>query len=250
MRTAANSAGYLLDSGYVKENSSILDIGCGPGTITCDFAALALKGHVVGIETNEEVLEKARGVAESRNISNIEFKVGDIHALDFPDASFDVVHAHQVLQHIADPVKALREMLRVTRLGGVVATRESDFETITTFPDEDGLFAEWKALYMDIAKKADGCPTAGRRLLSWAKAAGAKDVKPSASAWCFATPEARSFWVNTWAERIPTSFKDAAVRSGLTDGSDFQKYVDAFRRWEAAEDGVVLFTHAEILCFV
>jgi ubiquinone/menaquinone biosynthesis C-methylase UbiE len=48
---------------------------------------------------------------------------GDVHDLPFPSGSFDVVHAHQVLQHVADPVAALREMVRVCRPGGVVAVR-------------------------------------------------------------------------------------------------------------------------------
>ncbi len=50
--------------------------------------------------------------------SNVRFATGDVYALDFDDASFDVVHAHQVLQHLQDPVAALRELRRVLRPGG------------------------------------------------------------------------------------------------------------------------------------
>lgn len=143
-RTAENSAAYLLNSGCIKETSHILDIGCGPGTISCDFASLAPKGKIVGIETNDVVLYKARAIAQSRNLTNIEFTVGDVQALDFPDASFDIVHTHQVLQHVADPIKSLQEMLRVTKPGGVVAARTADFSTLAMYPDGDGLLEEWK----------------------------------------------------------------------------------------------------------
>ena len=249
-RTAANSAAYLLESGRLKEDSRVLDIGCGPATITCDFAALASKGQVIGIETNNDVLEKAREVAKSRNLSNIEFQVGDIHALNFPDASFDVVHVHQVLQHIPDPVQALREMLRVTKPGGVVASKTADLETLATYPDNDGLLAEWNALHMSVARGVGGQPDAGRKVLSWAKAAGAKETKLTASVLCLSTPEGRHFWASTWQERMMTSFKDAAVRAGVTDGSDLQKYLDALLKWEKAEGGTLMLTHAELLCFV
>src|SRR5512147_687271 len=93
-RTAANSAAYLL--GSLKPHMRILDIGCGPGTITADLAELVPDGHVT---------------------------VADVHALDHPDDTFCVVHAHQVLQHVGDPVQALREMRRVTRPGGFIAVR-------------------------------------------------------------------------------------------------------------------------------
>ncbi len=94
-----------------------------------------------------------------------------MHALELPAASFDVVHAHQVLQHVADPVAALREMARVTRPGGVVAVRDSDYAAFAWYPRLPGL-DRWLALYEDAARANGGEPDAGRRLLAWAHAAG------------------------------------------------------------------------------
>ena len=87
-----------------------------------------------------------------------------MHALDFPDDTFDVVHAHQVLQHVGDPVAALREMRRVTRPGGVVAVRDSDYAAFTWFPQLPEL-DEWLDLYQRVARGNGGEPDAGRRLL-------------------------------------------------------------------------------------
>jgi len=105
-RTAEDSAGYLLP--HLRPGISVLDVGCGPGTITVDLAARVETGRVTAVEITDEALDLARAEARARNQSNIEFATSDVHALEFPNDTFDVVHAHQVLQHVADPVQALR----------------------------------------------------------------------------------------------------------------------------------------------
>ncbi|KAI0938467.1 hypothetical protein AcV5_000144 [Taiwanofungus camphoratus] len=123
-------------------------------------------------------------------LTNIEFVVGDAYALAFPDGTFDVVHAYQVLQHVPDSVRVLREIRRVAKPGGLVAVRESDFSKITWSPDVDGL-ADWQDLHMRVARSLGGEPDAGRRLVSWAMQAGfdRNAIDAAASAWCSGTPE-------------------------------------------------------------
>ena len=79
----------------------------------------------------------------------VAFAVGDVYALEHADDSFDVVHAHQVLQHLTDPVAALRELRRVARPGGVVAVRDADYAGMTWFPASPVL-DEWSALYHEV----------------------------------------------------------------------------------------------------
>ena len=107
-RTAANSAAYLLPS--IKPHMHILDVGCGPGTITLDFAALVPEGRVIGIDQSAGVLEQASEGAKARGLTNVEFTTGDVFALKYPDATFDIVHCHQVMQHVPDPVAALKDL--------------------------------------------------------------------------------------------------------------------------------------------
>ena len=118
-RTAENSAAYLLD--HLVPGQRLLDLGCGPGTITLDLAGRVAPGEVVGIDRSAEVVAEAEAAARARGAANVSFAVGDGYALDHPDGSFDVVHAHQVLQHLSDPVAALREAHRV--LAGVVGAQ-------------------------------------------------------------------------------------------------------------------------------
>src|ERR1700739_1539103 len=137
-RTAENSAAYLLP--HLAPDAKVLDVGCGPGTITADLADRVPQGHVTGVDAAQEVIEQARN---QQSQGNLDFATGDVYALDYPDASFDVVHAHQILQHLGDPVRALREMRRVTRPGGLVALREADFGGMTWYP-ELPILADWR----------------------------------------------------------------------------------------------------------
>ena len=143
-RTAENSAAYLLP--LLTPDARVLDVGCGPGTITADLAALVPDGHVTGIDAAEGVLDNARAEAEQRGSGNVTFETGNVYQLSYPDDSFDVVHAHQVLQHLSDPVAALAEMRRVCRPGGLVAARDGDYAGMFWFPEDPGM-TEWQALY-------------------------------------------------------------------------------------------------------
>ncbi|KAF8495038.1 S-adenosyl-L-methionine-dependent methyltransferase, partial [Gautieria morchelliformis] len=204
----------------------ILDVGCGPGTITADLASLVPKGHVTGLEYAPEVLTQARSTAAQRGLTNIEFVVGDVNGLDFPDGTFDVVHAHQVLVHVGDPVQALREMRRVAKPGGIVAR---------------------------VVRSNGAEPNAGRRLHVWARLAGIDPIgiTATASTWCYRTPEERAWWSGLWAERIvATPFARSAVSGGYATEQDLAGIAQAWRDWGADEDGWFAVLHGEIICRV
>lgn len=244
MRTAANSAAYLLP--HLRESDSLLDIGAGPGTITAGLASLV--SQVTATETGQRELDLSRATVAARGISNVGFSVQDVHDLTFPGSSFDVVHAHQILQHVADPVQALREMARVTRPGGLVAARDGDYAAFTWWPQLPEL-DEWLRLYRTAARANGGEPDAGRRLLSWAQTAGLTDITATSSTWCFAAPADRDHWGRMWADRITQS---ALARQLVDDGyaatSDLHRISAAWLSWAAAEDGWFSVLHGEILC--
>jgi SAM-dependent methyltransferase len=245
-RTAEDSAAYLLP--YLKPGSSVLDIGCGPGTITADLAARVAPGPVKAVDQFADVLNVAHAEAQRRNLSNIAFASADVHKLEFPDDAFDVVHAHQVLQHVGDPVQALREMRRVCRPGGVVAARDSDYAGFIWFPRFPALDL-WLDLYEQAARANGGEPDAGRRLLSWALEAGFDDIKPTGSMWCYATAETREWWGGMWADRIlHSAVADDLLNSGLATTAQLEEISAAWRDWAAAPDGWLAIPHGEILC--
>ncbi|MCX5144169.1 MULTISPECIES: class I SAM-dependent methyltransferase [unclassified Streptomyces] len=245
-RTAANSAAYLI--GELRPDMAVLDVGCGPGTITADLAALVAPGRVTAVDTTREILDKAAAEAAERGLDNVEFAVADVHALDFPDDSFDVVHAHQVLQHVGDPVQALREMRRVCRPGGLVAARDSDYAAMSWFPESPEMTA-WQELYRRVARANGGEPDAGRRLLSWAREAGFTDITPTAASWCFATPESRDWWSGLWADRtVGSAYAARAVDGGHATQEQLTALAEAWRTWGAQDDGWFMVPHGEVLC--
>lgn len=245
-RTVANSAAYLVE--HLVPGRTVLDVGCGPGTITVDIAERVAPGRVTAVDTSTGVLAQAGELAAERGVRTIDFAVADVHALDFPADSFDIVHAHQVLQHVADPVRALREMRRVCKPGGIVAARDADYAAMTWYPESPGLTA-WLALYRKIARANGGEPDAARRLLSWARRAGFDDITMSTSAWCYATPDQRAWWCGVWAERIVRSaIADQARADGHATDDELRAMSDAWYAWRDAPDGWFGILHGEILC--
>jgi len=225
----------------------VLDIGCGPGTITLDFAALVAPASVVGIDVAPTAIEAAIAERERLGTTNVEFRTADLYALDTEDDTFDIVHAHQVLQHLDDPVRALREMRRVCRPGGLVAARDGDYEAMTWYPAVPAMSA-WLRMYDAVARANHGEPNAGRFLLAWAQAAGFTDVQAGASAWCFATPEDRSWWGELWADRITQSaIATQAVEIGAATEAELREMADAWRTWATEPDGWFAVLHGEIL---
>ncbi|AJE80819.1 putative methyltransferase-UbiE family [Streptomyces albus] len=245
-RTAANSAAYLL--GSLGPGDTVLDIGCGPGTITADLAALVPEGRVTGLDRAPGILEQAREHAAGRGLRNLGFEVGDVHELPYPDGSFDVVHAHQVLQHVGDPVRVLSEMRRACRPGGLVAARDSDYAAMTWYPQVSAL-DDWLALYRRVARANGGEPDAGRRLKSWARAAGFTDITATTGSWCFATAEERAWWSGLWADRTLNSpYGQQAVEGGHADPGRLREIAEGWRAWGASPDGWFAVLHGEVLC--
>ncbi|MFF0265136.1 class I SAM-dependent methyltransferase [Kribbella sp. NPDC004536] len=243
-RTAENSAGYLLPQ--LRPGMSLLDVGAGPGTITADLARLVAPGRTTALEANAAALDITRKAFENTD-ADVEFVVGDVHALDLPDDTFDVVHAHQVLQHVADPVQALREMRRVCKPGGVVAVRDSDYHGFVWYPELPEL-TEWMDLYQRMARANRGEPDAGRRLLSWAQAAGFEQADVTTSTWSFANPEERAFWGGMWADRIRSSALADQARAAGVPEETLEAISQAWRTWTETPDAFISILHGELLC--
>jgi len=243
-RTATNSASYLLP--HLNPSMSLLDVGAGPGTIAADLARIV--ASVVSTEVTEEALSLSREHVQSLGLSNVEFDVQDVQALTYDDNSFDIVHAHQVLQHVSDPVLALSEMRRVAKPGGYVAARDSDYAAFAWYPLLPQL-DNWLQLYRSAARANGGEPDAGRRLASWARSAGLREIEATSSTWCFSTADDREWWGTLWADRMTESaIARQIVDSGLATSEQLATISAGWREWADHDDGWFSVLHGEILC--
>src|ERR1700761_2686748 len=112
-RSAERQARFLLPQ--LKPGQRLLDIGCGPGTITLGLAQAIAPGHVTGLDQAGSQLELAAQNAMARDIHNVRFLPGSIYELPFADGEFDVVFAHAVFEHLQEPLFALREIRRILK---------------------------------------------------------------------------------------------------------------------------------------
>ena len=244
-RTAANSAAYLLP--HLREGQRLLDVGCGPGTLSLDLARLVGPGEVVAEDLSEDVLEIAEAYRRERGATNLRFRAGDVYALDHPDDSFDVAHAHQLLQHLARPADALRELARVTRPGGLVAVRDSDYGGMFWAPADESL-DRWQEIYHAVSARNGGDADAGRHLLRFARQADVGAARVSSSNWTFADPESRSWWSGLWAERlVESSLAQQAMDYGIATREELAAVSEGFRRWGNEPDGFFACPHGELL---
>jgi 2-polyprenyl-3-methyl-5-hydroxy-6-metoxy-1,4-benzoquinol methylase len=245
-RTVDNSAAYL--ASHLGAGQRVLDVGCGPGTITVDLARRVAPGHVLGIDVSAAVLEQARSTAAEAGVGNVSFAHADIATGDVGLGRFDVVHAHQVLLHLTDPVGALASMLALARPAGLVAARDTDYAAAFWWPPDPRL-DRWLQIYRAVARDNGAEPDAGRRLMAWAHAAGAATLTPSASIWCHSSPDERAWWGGMWAERIVRSrIAEQAVAYGHASTEELADIATAWTRWAADPDGWFAIPHGEILC--
>lgn len=247
-RTVDNSAAYLVP--WLEPGRSLLDVGCGPGTITVDLGRRLSPGTVLGIDPASGVIDEARSQPDIP--ANVRFEVADLHQVEsqlgLGAGRFDIVHAHQVLQHLSDPVGALRAMRRLCAPGGVVAVRDAEYASMLHYPADPEL-GRWLEAYHRVSRANGGEPDAGRRLLHWAHQAGFNEVSPSASAWCFATEEDRRWWGGLWAQRTTeSSLADRAVELGICQRADLEGFAAAWLRWADDPSGWFAMLHGEVLC--
>jgi len=244
-RTAENSSAYLLP--HLRVGQSLLDVGCGPGTITADLARLVAPGEVVGLDAAADVVARAGTHGSEAGLDNLRFEVGDLFALGYPDESFDVVHLHQVLQHLGDPVAALVEMRRVLRDGGWLAVRDGDYGEFTWSPPSEGL-TRWMELYHQITRRNNAEADAGRYLAEWVEAADFDSIARSRSDWTYESVEEREWWADLWADRVLYSeFARQGLEYELTTSEELSEISDAFRAWSDSDDGIFVVVHEEVL---
>jgi SAM-dependent methyltransferase len=233
-RTATRMADYLLP--HLRPGMRLLDVGCGPGSITLGLAELVAPGEVVGVDIEQAQLDDAQVRAAEAGLTNIRFVPGTAYALPFPDASFDAVFASALLQHLGEPVRALREFRRVLRPGGVAGINDPDWTDRVHTPSTPLLerMVELRVQLYEANGGSPGYASHQRRLLLEAGFARAESY-PVANGG--GTPAAlRDF---SWRQANEfREFRNGLIAHGLADGATVDAIVAEIETWAQRPDAM------------
>jgi ubiquinone/menaquinone biosynthesis C-methylase UbiE len=228
-RNVATDAAFLLP--HLRPGMRLLDVGCGPGSITIGLAGVVAPGEVVGLDIAPVQVEAARALAAEEGAANARFEVGSVYALPFPDASFEAAFAHTVLEHLADPVAALREVRRVLKPGGVIGVRDGDWGGRVIAPPSP-LVEEGYALYARLWVLNGGNPNRGREHRALLREAGFARIVASAWGAASGTPEeTRGLAAIAHTQLSRPEFVERVVALGWTDRERLAQLAAAQLAW-------------------
>ena len=192
-RNAAACAGHLLP--HLEPGTDLLDLGCGPGSISRGLARAVAPGRMQGVDMEESQIDIARAAAEADGLENARFLAGDVLDLPFGADSFDVVHCHALFMHVPDTRALLGEIRRVLRPGGLLSVRDlvgSASFLETGHGDLDGMMNA----FIDLIEANRGHGEMGRKLKRHLMAAGLVDVRMSFGVETYDTVEDIRFFAN------------------------------------------------------
>jgi ubiquinone/menaquinone biosynthesis C-methylase UbiE len=250
-RSATREAAFFLP--HLTPGMRLLDVGCGPGTITLGLAAAVSPGEAVGIDVEETVLDRARTLAKQERAANLRFEQASAHTLPFDDDTFDAVFAHTLLEHVPDPRLVLTEMRRVLRPGGVLGVRDCDWGSGVFWP-ADPLVQQAADLYARVWSHNGGHPNLGRQLRALLRAAGFTRIATSTSfRWDGShddpTNGSPAFGALLAQRLLLPNFADPIIANGWADQATLQRISQACTQWSTHPDAYVAMIMTEAVAW-
>ena len=246
-RNAETHAAHLLP--HLRSCSRVLDLGCGPGTISVGLAKAIEPGELHGIDMEESQIMIARASAAAGGHHNTTFHVGDATDLPFDDDYFDAVNTHAVLMHIPDTEGTLSEVMRVLKTGGVLASREMITEASFVGPEDAVDKSAWDTFGRLISARG-GHPNMGRNLKNVFVNAGFVDVEASGSFDFFDSLDDVAFFhafVNQWF--LSDEVAGPATQFGIATKEQFDKWRDDMDRWDGHPGAIAAIAFGEAVGF-
>lgn len=238
-RNIDNCASFLKP--HLKRSTRVLDCGCGPGTITADFANYC--DNVVGIDQAPLIIQHA-----SETFPNITFLTADVTNLPFEDNSFDIVFAHILLVYVSDLSSALKEMHRVCAVDGYVAIRESEVTTHLIAPYTFG-FSLYCSVYNKGLQLTQGHPHIVTDLPGHLRKVGFNEYVISTSSWIFSSLDDRKWWGSLWIARLTHgNMIDTWKTNGIVNDDQLRLMIESFQSLQTDENAFYILPCVEFLC--
>lgn len=246
MRSAQSHAGFFLP--HLKTGMSVLDCGCGPGTVTLGFAELVAPGSVVGSDIEESQVALASENALRRNLTNVRFEAADLYELPFADASFDAVFMSAVLGNLQEPLRGLREAHRVLKPGGVIGVKEFDHGGDIVYPDEPAM-AKYDELYRRLRSEFGHDPEGGRKIGVRLVKAGFREVRMSASYESLSEPKTLRGAARVFIGLLTEGWSEAFQSRGWATAEDIKAMSDAWLRFAESPGALFVSAWCEAIAF-
>jgi ubiquinone/menaquinone biosynthesis C-methylase UbiE len=239
-RTVDTSAAFLVP--HLRAGVRLLDCGCGPGSITVGLAAIVAPGEAIGLDPQPAQLDRARALAAEQRASNLRFELGSVYDLPFPDASVDVVFANALLVHLAEPLRALKEMRRVLKPGGVVGIADDDMGTMLWEP-RTALLSEAQRIFRLAVEHHGGDVYRARHYRRLLRDAGfARPVAGTSfgTMGVYGTDDATRGFAAWFVEQISTpSFVELVTSQGWADLGKMEALIAEIMAWGERDDAFV-----------
>ena len=221
---------------HLRFGMRVLDLGCGPGSITFALADLVGPGGVVGIDQDSAIIAKARETLaeEGREAADVRFEVGDAHKLPFPDESFDAVWSQFVFMHLNEPQQAMAEVRRVLRPGGVFGLMDYDLG-LFLFEPETELSRQRNELFVRVQQFNGGSMHTAKRYRRMLLNAGFRASQASAFLVSCGTLEETSKAAAGWHVFFSAQLR-TAFEQGWIDGSKRDELLQDLLAWGERPD--------------
>ena len=244
-RTADQQAAFVLP--YLHPGMNLLDVGCGPGTITVGLAHVVAPGHVTGIDHDEEHIEAARALAAKREVTNVTFQIGDTLSLPFEDGTFDAAFENNVFIHLAqDAVQAAGEVYRVLKPHGFFAARDADAEAVVWGHLSDPL-KQLDKLMIAWQQHRGSDITLGKRLPTILREAGFTNTFKSVSADTKGTPASVHSHAETTMSLLNGPLGRDSIDNRWVDRPTLERLKDSILEWAEHPDAFFANVHVEVI---
>jgi ubiquinone/menaquinone biosynthesis C-methylase UbiE len=237
-RRTGEAAAFLTP--HLKQGMRLIDCGCGPGSITVDLALALAPGEAIGIDLREGALRQGRALARERGIANVAFHAATLYRLPYADSSFDAAFACAVLQHLAAPLGALKELRRVLKPGGVIGIVDGS-SPITFRHPTNRLLQAWDNLRGFEREYNTGRPYEALALRALLREAGFTRTQASGTLTTEAGPPAGSLEetrrvAQNHLIRLRGVLGKLAVAQGWATREELEQIAEALIAWGEAPD--------------
>lgn len=242
-RSFVKEGAFLLP--FLKPGMCILDVGCGPGTISISLAECFPYINVVGIDIEEQQIAQACDSVKRLGIENIEFYVADVYALPFEPETFDLIYAHTLFMHLASPERALQNFFHSVKPNGIIGIRDgiSSFDNFTNL-DLPDRFSSLSDLFRRAIEQGPAMVDVGIKLKGLLRSSGFENIKISSFNKIYDHPEEIEILKSWYQSMFSTTLGQSILKYGLLSSKELDTLIEGLSAWP--EDPAAL----SILCWI